>query len=104
MSFENEDIGKQGEGRPVGDDTRKADLYVAVIHTEAQRIGDRPLHDRSRDTLRPVAFLRQEGVNHVQVQAACIGRYLVSGNGLLRLHARASCDEAALSRTCDRSD
>src|SRR5258708_7090271 len=83
-------VGKQCERRLVRDDPSKPDLRRAMVHTKAERILDRPLHDRSWDPGRPIAVLRQKFVNDLHIQAMRVGRDLVFGRQVLRLHSHGS--------------
>src|SRR5581483_3295756 len=69
LLLEHEDIGDVGEGGVVGDDAGEADLGIAAIDAEHERVRDRPLELLARDAGGPVRTLAQEGVRDIEVDA-----------------------------------
>jgi hypothetical protein len=53
--------------------SRREQLHRAMVYVKAERILDRPLHDRFCISLRPIARLSQELVNDLQIEALRIG-------------------------------
>ena len=73
MRLQHEYIAEIGDCGEIADHPGKADLHAAtIINAKAQRMLDRSRHDFPRNSLRPIA-IRQEPVNHIQIEAGRIG-------------------------------
>src|SRR5690349_587549 len=60
LALEDVDVGEPRERRAIGHHAREADLLVAAVDAERDRVGDRLLDGLARDSARPVALFRQE--------------------------------------------
>ena len=68
MRRQHEDIAEVGEYGEVGDDTSEADLLVAFVRAETERVFDGPLDDSPRNVPGPIRVLAQEAMDHVDVE------------------------------------
>ena len=72
MRFEHEHVAKIRDRSEVANHPGKAHLSTTIINAKAERMLDRPRHNFARNSFRPIA-VRQEPMNHVQVEADGVG-------------------------------
>src|SRR5438309_7651842 len=79
MRRQNENVADVRERRGIGDYARESDLTIAVEYAETDRVLDRTLHEVARDVLRPVRFLAQIAVDHLDVESRLVRADRVHG-------------------------
>src|ERR1017187_3000896 len=82
---DDEHVGQIAESRSIRHDARKPDLTFRLVQSEAQRMGDRALHNIARHGLRPVRILEERSMDQHPGELRPIGRDAVGGRWLQNL-------------------
>src|SRR5215208_1954372 len=77
VTLQHEDVCEVGEGGAVGDHAREADLLLAPVYPETQRVLDRPPHNPIRYASRPVRAA-QIAVDDLEIQHRPVSAHEVS--------------------------
>src|SRR5271157_5905345 len=86
MGFQHEDITNICDRSEITDHAGKTDLLApVVINSKAERMLNRSSNDLSRNTLGPVT-IRQEPVNHIQIETPTAGTDQKLAAPVLRHH------------------